>query len=147
MSIDVLPRHRNITVAAVRAALFDVAGRNPRRVDPLAVDGEPTRYVVKGRPSCLVAAVLHRLGYSTAVLRSLDHEHPTGEIARIGVPVSESRHKKLNRIEPAARALLQYVQDAQDRGKTWGAVVDAAFRRSRWRSEGYLRQRKPWLFE
>jgi hypothetical protein len=139
-------RSKKITVDVVHAALLEVVEEEPERRDRRAEDGLCARYMDQGQPNCLVAKVLLRLGYSTGVLRQLDREFPTGELCHAGVRVVESRHPALRRIEPAALKLLQYVQDQQDRGHEWGAIVGDAFRRNRFFSDRWYRERKPWLF-
>lgn len=148
MSTAVLGRRsiqRKITVALVRAVLEDIAARYPGRVDRRASDEVPARYVEADRPSCLVAVVLDRLGFSIGVLKTLDVEHAVGELCTAGVRVAESRHPALRRIDPAARALLQWVQDQQDAGREWGAIVSKAFGPSRWFARRD-RDRRPWLY-
>ena len=136
---------RRITVTAVREVLEEIARDYPWRQDRRVTDERPVRYVDFGQPSCLVAHVLIRLGYSVGVLRALDAEHRTGELFRAGgVKVAESRHPALRRIDPTARRLLQYVQDQQDRGEAWGRIVAAAFRPSRFFPR-LDRERRPWL--
>ena len=135
----VLPRR--ITVAAVRAALEDVVAANPGKAGHPLRDDQPSRYIEQGQPSCLISLVMLRLGFSKGVLRALDEEHPTGEILQTGVTIEESRHPALKKITEDARRLLQYVQEAQDRGVRWDRIVTDAFRRQRWFRVG----KKPWL--
>lgn len=132
-----------ITVTDVRAVLEEVAQAEPDHTDPRVEDDQPVRYLVAGQPSCLVARVLSKLGFSTGILRALDRERPTGEIIRVGVKVAESRHPALRKIDARAIALLQYVQTKQDQGRPWGRIVRDAFSPGPWYS---LRERnKPWL--
>ena len=141
----VAPKTRKIGVSQVRAVLEDIAIEHPDRVDRRATDGLPARYAARGGPNCLVAMVLDRLGFSVGILKALDAEHPTGELFRAGgVQVAESRHPALKRIDPTARALLQYVQNQQDRGQRWGRIVRDAFSSNRF-FERWERERKPWL--
>lgn len=130
-------------MARVREALRAVVDEHPDRRDPRALDGLPARYIHRGRPNCLVAMVLTRLGYSDGVLRALDQEHPTGELVHAGVCVAESRHPALKKIDPVARQLLRFVQDAQDRGQRWDRIVADALTPSPWKV--WDRRAKPWL--
>lgn len=143
-----MSNRRRITVAAVRVALLAVAAEHPGRADRRVTDGLPARYVDRGRPNCLVALVLARLGFSTGVLRALDAEHPTGELVDAGVRVADSRHPALRKLDPLARQLLQHVQDGQDRGQPWARIVTSAFTPTRiWGPLGSRldRRSKPWL--
>ncbi len=137
---------RRITVSVVREALRAVVAEHPGRADRRAVDGLPARYVDKDEPSCLVAKVLAKLGFSLGVLRALDQEHPVGELLQPGVKVAESRHPALRKIDPLARQLLQYIQDCQDRGDRWARIVDTALTPSAWTHRRWEQRRKPWLF-
>ncbi len=136
-----------VTVEEVRELLELIASSDPKHVDESHHDGDLPRYVVDDRPDCLVARVLAELNFSVAVLRQLDNEHPTGELVRAGARVAESRNPALRRIEPAARALLQYVQDRQDRGVAWGKAVRAALTRRIFHLERFDRERRPWLYQ
>lgn len=135
---------KKIPVSRVVEVLEEIAAAEPDRVDPRAEDGLLPRYLDKGQPNCLVAKALSRLGFSRGVLRALDREHPTGELVDAGVQVAESRHPALRKLDPTARALLQYVQQQQDRGLAWGRVTREALTPSRWFTRRD-RERKPWL--
>ncbi len=139
-------RARRVSVQAVTAALTAVVREHPKRADRRAVDGLPARYIDRGQPNCLVALVLLRLGFSVGVLRALDQEHPVGELCQAGVKVAESRHPALKKIDPLARALLQFVQDGQDRGERWESIVADALSPTWWATGRRNRDRKPWLF-
>jgi len=119
---------RPINAVNVRAALVAVSALNPGRHDARPGDGLTARYVNDdGRPNCLVAHVLLRLGITIHVLRALDQEYPTGELVRPGVKITETRHKALRRLDPDAQALLGYVQDRQEAGARWDRIVEEAF--------------------
>jgi hypothetical protein len=133
------PGRRRVTVADVRRALGAVAALEPDRVDPRAVEGQPARYVDAERPNCLVARVLFRLGFPLGVLSALDAEHPPGDLFHVGVRVADSRHRALRRLDPAARALLQYVQDRQ--GQRWGTIMRGALRPGLF---SLVLRRRPW---
>ncbi len=136
-----------ITALAVRAALEQVAAAAPTHVDQRAADDLPARYVTGGQANCLVARVLERLGYSLGVLKALDNEHPVGELSAPGVRVAESRHPALKKIDADAKVLLQWVQDKQDAGQTWGRIVEQAFRpKGVFEFESWDRRRRPWLY-
>lgn len=135
----------SITVADVKGALETVARADPDHVDRRPAEGLPSRYVEQGKPACLVARALARLGFSVGVLKALDAERPVGELLAPGVRVEESRHPALRKLDPMALRLLQYVQDQQDSGRRWGRVVGDAFTTSVWRGP-FDRRRKPWLF-
>lgn len=135
---------RRINVNDVRQVLEQIVAEDPARRDERVENGLPGRYVAGGKPNCLVAIVLTRLGFRDTILKALDEEYALGEISP-RVRVTESRHPALRKIAPTALYLLQYVQDAQDRGEAWGRIVRDAF------SRPYLpfartRRRKPWLF-
>lgn len=136
-------KQTRITVDMVRSALEGVVADDPQRVDWRADLDQPARYLDNGQPSCLLARVLVKLGFSAGVLQELDREYPTGEIIHAGVPISASRHPALVKIDPIAMRLLQFVQDQQDVGRDWTAVVRAAFRRSPLR--GIWERKRPWL--
>lgn len=137
---------RKITVDDVKTALETVALTDPDHIDRRAAEGLPARYIDRGKPDCLVARSLAKLGFSTGVLKALDQEHPVGEILHAGVRVEESRHPALRKIDPLALRLLQYVQDQQDNGQRWGRIVADAFSTSVWRTP-FDHRRKPWLFD
>lgn len=143
------PVRKKITVKDLEPVLKAIAEADPGHVDRRAAEGLLPRYVEHGKPNCLVARALSRLGFSVGVLKALDQEHPTGELVDAGVQVAESRHPSLKKLDPLAKQLLKYVQDQQDRGLSWGRVVADAFTA---RKEYFLgfrreRQRKPWLFQ
>lgn len=137
-----------ITVDDVEPVLKAIASADPDHVDRRAGEDLPARYVEHGKPSCLVARVLVKLGFSLGVLRQLDTEHPIGWLFDVGVPIAESRHPALKRIDPLAMQLLKHVQDQQDKGLRWGViVVDALHVRKDWFfGDRRERERKPWLF-
>lgn len=137
---------RAITVNAVKEVLEDIVANNPDRADPRVEEGMHARYVHHGRPNCLVAHTLTRLGFSMSVLRALDREHGVGNVVDAGVPLIESRHPALRRIDPLALRLLDFVQARQDDGERWASVVRDAFHRHRYFGEYWDRKRKPWLF-
>lgn len=133
---------RKITVAKVVEVLEQVAAEEPHRVDPSAEAGLMPRYLNQGRPNCLVAQVLSRLGFSRAVLRALDREYPVGELVHAGAEIAHSRNPALRRLDPAGRALLQFIQERQ--GLAWGRVTRDALTPSRWFARP-ARSRRPWL--
>lgn len=137
---------RRIGVEDVRTVLNQIANEFPSRRDRRAEDGLPARYIDRGQPNCLVAMVLTRLGFSMGVLKALDQEYPVGELFHPGVRVVESRHAALKKIAPSARALLQYVQDAQDAGQPWGKIIRDAFSTNPFLLPRIRRERKPWLY-
>lgn len=135
---------KKITVDDVKAVAEEIARADPDHVDPRAqAEGLVPHYLVNGKPACLVARVLTRLGFPTGVLKDLDRENPVGDIFNSGVKVTESRHPAMRKIDPVALTLLQYLQDQQDRGERWGRIVGDAFTVSRWRV--WERRNKPWL--
>jgi hypothetical protein len=137
---------KRIAVQDVRAVLEQIAAECPQRRDRRAEDGLPARYIDKGKPNCLVAIVLLRLGFRSTILRALDEEYPVGELFHAGARVQESRHPALKKIAPSARALLQYVQDAQDNGLPWGTIIKSAFSTNPFLLPRFNRARKPWLY-
>jgi hypothetical protein len=134
-----------ITVALLREALEEIVAEQPEWVDERPALELPPRYVTHGQPACLVARVLTRMGYSIGILRALDLEFRQGEIATAGVRIVESRHPALRRLEPQARLLLEFVQRGQDRGFTWGHIIQSAFTPSRFGRRFDMR-RRPWLY-
>ncbi len=136
-----------ITVNAVRAALEEAAAASPARVDHRVDAEQPARYVHSDRPDCLVALALAKLGFSVGVLKALDAEHPIGDPFTSGVCVAESRHPALRKIDDQAKFLLQWVQDQQSAGRTWGRIVLAAFKpKAVWRFKSWDMRRRPWLY-
>lgn len=83
------------------------------------------RYQVHGAPNCLVAAVLTGMGCSAGVLRELEYEAGHGR-HRGHVGFGSSRHRRLQRFTPPARALLDSLQRHQDTGVTWRTAADRA---------------------
>lgn len=131
-----------ITVEAVKTALEQVVAAEPGRVDKRVQNEQPPRYVANGKPFCLVAKVLARLGFSVGVLHALDREHPLGAL-NSGVQIAESRHPALKKIDDRAIQLLQYAQKKQDSGLPWGFILREAFTPP---SRFSFRERhKPWL--
>lgn len=118
-----------ITVAQVKASLIAAADEHGEHIDARVERQLPPRYVEHGKPCCLVAVVLHDLGFTVPQLRQLDHE--AGRHGG-GVMFDQSRHPLLRRISPEARNLLSYVQRRQDTGHAaWTEVVDQALQRGR----------------
>lgn len=118
---------RRITVDDVAAALDAVARERGRRTDDRVERKLAPRYVEHGQPCCLVAVVLHRLGFTIGQLKQFDAESGPGGG---GIILSQSRHPLLKRIEPLARQLLVYVQRRQDMGgEDWPQIVDRALQR------------------
>ena len=116
-----------ITLDAVIDTLRALAEELPDKVDPRVGRGLPPRYVEHGEPVCLVAVLLHRLGYSVGHLKQLNREGPQAAQASTGgVVLGRSRNPLLRRIDPVARDLLDAVQAKQDRGGwyTWRRAVD-----------------------
>lgn len=138
--------HRRITVDVVRDVLREIAAEEPDRCDARTELESGPRYIHSGHPSCLVARVLYRLGFSAGVLRAMDREYPTGELVEPGARIAESRHPALRKIDPTAKQLLQWVQDKQDQGLAWGVVVRQAFDVSRLSIWAWDRRRRPWLY-
>lgn len=128
-----------ITVEQVKTTLAAVAGEDGEHQDARASRRLEPRYVEHGEPCCLVAVVLHRLGFTVAQLRQLDTEAGT---AGGGIVFRESRHPLLKRIDPAARPLLAYIQDEQDAGRPWAEVADRALQRGRFDPA----QHQGWIF-
>jgi hypothetical protein len=114
-----------ITFAEVAAAARAVAAEKPDWIDVRAVRDLEPRYVEHGKPCCLVAEVLTRLGWSKTNLKQLDHE--PGRSGG-GIKFAESRNLMLRRIDPLGLQLLDYLQRHQDTARTWGEVVADAFR-------------------
>ncbi len=142
--ISTVRRRRLINVTEVRQALERVVAADPDHADRRTRNGLPARYVSRGEPNSLVARVLAELGFSVGVLRSLDHEPPTGELFEVGVAVHESRHAALKKIDPTAMALLAFVQEGQDKGEKAERILRRAFQAG-WLFPRRARLRKPWL--
>lgn len=106
-------------VDAVRAVLDQVAAEHPDKVDRRPDGGLHPRYIEHGRPACLVAVILTRLGVSKGKLRQLDQED-----RRVG----ESADPLWRRFTRDARGLLHYLQSQNDGAETWSQARRAAFR-------------------
>lgn len=118
-----------ISLDQIVATLRAVAAEFPEQRDPRSDRRLPPRYVEHGKPVCLVAVVLHRLGYSVSMIRQLDREGPSSKTASTGgVHFAASRNRMLRRLDPVGRELLDEVQRQQDRGGyfTWQVVVSEA---------------------
>lgn len=139
-------RKSKIGVDLVRAAMNEIVVTAPTHVDHRATDGLPARYVEHGQPVCLVAKILVRLGYSVAVLKELDREYPMGEIIHAGVQIGRSRHPALRKLSPEALALLQFLQDQQDRGLSWGRIAVKAFQSKGMMLAKFDKRERPWLY-
>lgn len=119
-----------ITIEDVKAALEAVARECRYHVDPRLERKLAPRYVEHGEPCCLVAVILHRLGFTTAQLKQLDTEPGTDGG---GIILSESQHPLLKRVDPVALALLVYIQRRQDiHAEEWALVADRALQRGRY---------------
>lgn len=139
---------RKIHVSDIRAALEEIVAANPEHADPRVEDDLPPRYVAQGKPTCLVAMVLMKLGFSIGVLKALDAEPRIGDVINPGgARIAESRHPALRRIDPIALRLLCHIQDQQDRGCRWKQIVTSAFQRHRHFGAYWDRRQKPWLFQ
>ncbi len=115
-----------IKLSTVIDTLQALAEEFPDKVDPRVDRGLPPRYVEHGEPVCLVAVLLHRLGYSVEHLKQLNREgSQAAQASSGGVVFGRSRNPLLRRISPVARNLLDAVQAKQDRGGyyTWKRVV------------------------
>ena len=137
---------RRISLATVRRVLLDVAAEYPDRVDPRVERGLPPRYCEHGRPACLVAEVLTRLGWTIVQLRELDREGQMPAKASVGgTPLAHSRNRRLRRIELTARRMLDELQRQQDRGWSWSRAVAWVLQEDShgryWRASGHV---KPW---
>jgi hypothetical protein len=137
--------HRRISAATVRAALESVVADHPHRADRRTIDTRPRYVRADGRPACLVAEVLTRLGFSTGVLKALDEEHPTGNILDTGVTLTESGHPALKKLHRDALLLLGYVQARQEQGVRWGRILRDAFQPRRLFRRRRDRRSRPWL--
>lgn len=102
-------------------------------------------YSHAGQPAGLIAQVLIQLGYPNQLLLDLDREHGVGDLLHPGVKLAQSRNAALLRIEPVAMALLDYLQQSRNGGKTWGRLSAAAFGRT-WAPTILDRRRRPWLY-
>lgn len=135
-----------IDVDQVRTAMNEVVFTAPGHVDRRAENTLPARYVEHGEPVCLVAKILMKLGYSIGVLKELDREYPMGEIVHAGVLIGSSRHPALRKIQPEAIALLQFLQDRQDRGWTWSQIALKAFEPKGLMLAKFDQRNRPWLY-
>lgn len=102
------------------------------------------RYYRNG-PSGLVGNVLVELGYPSELLKALDCEYEIGEVLHPGVKIGRSRNPALNRVEPAALALLGFFQNSQKLGWSWNRIVEEALRPKSWFTRLDAR-RRPWLY-
>lgn len=138
-------RPGRVTVALLHEHLAQIVAQDPGRVDERPELELPPRYVTNGEPACLVARLLTRLGYSLGILRDLDREYARGELRNAGVRIAESRHPALRRLDPDARALLEYLQRGQDAGLSWGTIAHKAFAPCRF-GRGVDQRKRPWLY-
>lgn len=131
-------------VARELVALVEI---EPQRVDRRPGDDLAPRYVEHGRPNCLVAAILSRLGISMGVLKQLDRE--SGRFGG-GIILRLSEHAIRRRFTPRAWAMLDYLQRQNDHGVTWAKALEWTLRTTEDRSfmrPRDLRPEKPWLYE
>lgn len=113
----------HITLAQVMDAMHQVVKEfGPDYVYCQVVPSEDTgacRYVVDGKPDCLIGKVLHRLGV------------PIGDLARCdsdgGVPAG-ILNERLPGVTFDAQALvfMGFAQSAQDHGHSWGTAYQRA---------------------
>lgn len=130
-----------ITLHDVTTAVDSVTAEQPDRVDARVGRDLAPRYVEHGRPCCLVAEVLTRLGVRIGVLKDLDVESGPGGG---GVRLHLSRHPMLKRFDPVALELLAEVQHQQDLGRSWREVADVLLKpQPRW--PGDKVPEYPWL--
>ncbi len=105
----------------VLEALNEVVDGNPEHIDRRPATGQLVpRYVEHGRPACLVAAVMHRLGLSIGLLRQLDRG--AGEPGALSSVVPWScEHAIRRRFTPTAWEMLAALQSVNDQAVTWRA--------------------------
>jgi hypothetical protein len=111
-------------VADVRRVLDELVAEDPERGARRAREGAPARYLDHGKPDCLVAVVLHRLGASLGVLRALDQESGS---KGAGAMLRFVQHPWRRRVEPLAWDLLCFLQRENDAGASWGQARTQAF--------------------
>lgn len=100
--------------------LQEVVAERPDYVYERPVADSPQcLYVLDNEPSCLVAQVLHRAGYSVETLSGLDGQGPISDAVR-EVPAIV--------LTGDAAAILEAAQGAQDDGETWGDALAVARR-------------------
>lgn len=108
----------------VRAALNRVIDKHPADHDEHIASGHIPRYLIHGRPCCLVAIVLTELGCTTGVLRALDREATDDDTGEKGpITLHLSRHPYLRRFTTEARELLNSLQRQQDGGRSWRNIA------------------------
>lgn len=132
----------HITVNQVKATLDIVAYRDRYQADAPVGRHLPTRFVEDDKPCCLVAVILHELGFTIPQLRQLDAE--TGNDG--GIMLGQSRHPLLRRINPDALELLAYVQKRQDMDETWVQVADRAMQRGQY-ATNYQGRERGWQYD
>lgn len=131
-----MSKHRH-DVAQVREAMEAVCAETPEYADQRA----RCSYLERGKPTCLDAAILARLGVSTGLLRDLDKE---------GTRINATRHPLRRRFTEQAWELLTYLQNSNDAGTPWGRIREEAFRPNPywWRvNRRYALAAMPWLTE
>lgn len=117
-----------IGLAEVKHALNAVAAEEPQHVDDRVERGLSPRYVEHGKPCCLVAVVMYRLGISLGMLRQLDREQHEPGTSGGGIVLRQTRSPIVGRFSPLAWDLLCEAQARQDRGFAWRDVVDGLLR-------------------
>lgn len=114
-----------ITAEQAITALREVVAGNEDYVYQPPV-GSMCVYVHDGKPSCLVAQVLSKLGVGIDDLGRLDHK--STDHFDSPVPVTAYRLSDHMPIEDRASGILGYAQSRQDLGETWGEALAAAER-------------------
>lgn len=131
-----LPRHERpqetqtpVTAAEVGAVLELVVLRAGEDTTYETPEEGSAVYVHEGEPHCLVALVLVELGFTVDELVRLGNVRPTS----IDLPADKWNDELLRRVEasrplwerltPAARTLLDHVQEHQDDEAAWGNIL------------------------
>lgn len=152
-----LTEQRAITVEMVRTAINIVVFESgPRTVESPELPCEYRRlcdetfcrfprYSRNGAAVGLVAKVLVQLGYPQQLLLDLDREHEMGEVIHPGVKLRRSRNAALTRIDAKGIELLNYLQEHQKTGVSWGDLSLLAFGPN-WTPKLIDRRRRPWLY-
>lgn len=114
-------------VVLARAVVIDFGADH---VDLLSVDEDVCAYVNDGKPSCIVAQILHRHGVPVTELSKWEGLNgsdmgPSGVRTATGYVLERQPTSRLVADHRTAQ-FLGHLQDLQDGGATWGDALEHA---------------------